>query len=77
MASHLSAARKAEEASFAKRYLDSLASHEVTYTDDHVPPPEKRPRRMPVVGVSDKHAMIGRDGVRTNFGDDSLAGRSR
>jgi len=41
----------AEEASFAKRYLDSLASHSVTYDDDHVTPPEKRPRRMPLVGI--------------------------
>ncbi len=40
-----------EEAAFARRYLDSLAAHSVNYADDYVTPPQKRPRRMPVVGV--------------------------
>lgn len=45
-------AQTAEETAFAKRYLDRLAEHPVTYGDDFVTPAEKRPRRMPNLSVS-------------------------
>ncbi|KAJ9103952.1 hypothetical protein QFC21_002415 [Naganishia friedmannii] len=44
-------AEAAEENAFAKRYLDKLAEHPVTYPDDFVTPAEKRPRRMPALSL--------------------------
>lgn len=55
-------AESAEENAFAKRYLDRLAEHPVTYPDDFVTPAEKRPRRMPALSVS----ALERGGIRWN-----------
>lgn len=52
MSNTLSGARLSDEAAFFKRYLSGLGSHTQTYDDDYVCPPEKRPRRMPVLSVS-------------------------
>lgn len=52
MSYKISGSRLQEETAFAKRYLDQISEHAVNYADDFVTPPEKRPRRMPVLAVS-------------------------
>ena len=52
MSNQLSGSRLQEDTAFAKRYLDQLSEHAVNYANDFVTPPEKRPRRMPVLSVS-------------------------
>ena len=41
-----------EERAFVKRYTEDLASHKVEYPADFSTPLEDRPRKVPVVGVS-------------------------
>lgn len=51
MSYQISGPRLQEEAAFAKRYLDQISEHAINYADDFVTPPEKRPRRMPILAV--------------------------
>jgi hypothetical protein len=52
MSSKLSGARLQDETAFMKRYLDQISEHPVNYGNDFVTPPEKRPRKMPMISVS-------------------------
>lgn len=63
MSTSLSGPRLADEAAFFKRYLANLAQYPITYDDDYVTPPEKRPRRMPVLAVSSCPCLEADSGV--------------